>query len=51
VVRVLIPQLMPLSFTYRARYLAHPRLYTAQARMGYPVLSADEINPQPQPFA
>ncbi len=51
VVRVLIPQLMPLSFTYRARYLAHPRLYTAPARMGYPVLSHEEINPLPQPFA
>ena len=51
VVRVLIPELVPLSFTYRARYLAHPRLYTAPARMGHPVLAAPEINPLPQPFA
>ncbi|GAB1641478.1 YcaO-like family protein [Krasilnikovia sp. MM14-A1259] len=51
VVRVIIPQLMPLSFTYRARYLAHPRLYTAPAAMGHRVLSAEEINPLPQPFA
>jgi ribosomal protein S12 methylthiotransferase accessory factor len=51
VVRVIIPQLMPLSFTHRARYLAHPRLYEAPARMGHPVHSEAEINPHPQPFA
>ncbi|WP_406480507.1 YcaO-like family protein [Streptomyces platensis] len=51
VVRVLVPGLMPLSFTYRARYLAHPRLYEAPARMGYPVLAEADINPLPQPFA
>lgn len=51
VVRVLVPELMPLSFAYRARYLAHPRLYEAPARMGHPVLAEDEINPLPQPFA
>ncbi|WP_240802047.1 YcaO-like family protein [Streptomyces sp. A1136] len=51
VVRVIIPQLMPLSFTHRARYLAHPRLYEAPARMGYPVHMEADINPHPQPFA
>ncbi|MHC3394132.1 YcaO-like family protein [Streptomyces lavendulocolor] len=51
VVRVVIPQLMPLSFTHRARYLAHPRLYDAPARMGHRVYGEAEINPQPQPFA
>jgi ribosomal protein S12 methylthiotransferase accessory factor len=51
VVRVLVPQLMPLSFDPRARYLAHPRLYTAPARMGFPVCSEEQVNRDPQPFA
>lgn len=51
VVRVVIPQLQPLSFSYRARFLGHPRLYEAPRRMGYPVRSEAEINPWPQPFA
>ncbi|HZU66452.1 MAG TPA: YcaO-like family protein [Ktedonobacteraceae bacterium] len=51
VVRVIIPALQPLSFSYRARYLAHPRLYDAPRHMGYPVRSEDQINPWPQPFA
>ena len=51
VVRVVIPGLQPLSFSYRARYLGHARLYEAPARMGYPVLSEDKVNPWPQPFA
>lgn len=51
IVRVVIPQLMPLSFAYRARYLGHPRLWQAPAAMGYPVRSEAEINPWPQPFA
>lgn len=51
VVKVLVPTLQPLSFSYRARFLGHPRLYTAPKRMGYKVLSEDEINPWPQPFA
>ncbi|MBT2445600.1 YcaO-like family protein [Streptomyces sp. ISL-43] len=51
VVRVLVPGLMPLSFTHRARYLAHPRLYEAPARMGYPVHAEPDLNPLPQPFA
>lgn len=50
-VRVLVPQLMPLSFAHRARYLAHPRLYSAPAAMGMQVLTEGEINPNPQPFA
>jgi ribosomal protein S12 methylthiotransferase accessory factor len=51
VVRVLVPQLMPLSFAHRARYLAHPRLYEAPAAMGHPVHPEAGINPHPQPFA
>lgn len=51
VVRVIVPGLQPVSFRYRARYLGHPRLYDAPARMGYPVLQEQELNPWPQPFA
>lgn len=51
VVRMLVPQLMPLSFVHRARYLAHPRLYAAPAAMGHPVRGEADINPHPQPFA
>ena len=51
VVKVLVPSLMPLSFVHAGRYLAHPRLYQAPRDMGYPVLTEDQINPDPQPFA
>lgn len=51
VVRVVIPELMPLSFRYRARFLGTPRLYLAPLTMGYPSHSEDELNSWPQPFA
>jgi len=51
VVRVIVPGLQPLSFSHRARYLAHPRLYDAPAALGYPVHTEADINPWPQPFA
>lgn len=51
VVRVIVPALQPLSFSYRARYLGHPRLYEAPRLMGYPVRAEADINPWPQPFA
>jgi ribosomal protein S12 methylthiotransferase accessory factor len=51
VVRVIVPGLQPLSFSHRARYLGHPRLYDAPRAMGFPVYAESEINPQPQPFA
>jgi ribosomal protein S12 methylthiotransferase accessory factor len=51
VVRTIIPALQPLSFSYRARFLGHPRLYDAPRLLGYPVRSEAEINPWPQPFA
>ncbi len=50
-VRVLVPQLMPLSFDRHGRYLAHPRLWQAPAAMGHPCLPEAELNPDPQPFA
>lgn len=51
VVRVIIPELMPVSFVHQVRYLAHPRLYDAPAAMGYPVRSEPQLNHYPQPFA
>jgi ribosomal protein S12 methylthiotransferase accessory factor len=41
VVRVVIPDLLPISFVHRARFLASPRLRVAE----------DAINPDPLPFA
>ena len=51
VVRAIVPGLQPLTFHYRARFLGHPRLYQAPARMGYPTRSEAELNAWPQPFA
>ncbi|WP_158578484.1 YcaO-like family protein [Spongiactinospora rosea] len=51
VVRVIVPELVPLSFSYRARYLGTPRLYTAPERMGLPAHAEPGLNPWPQPFA
>jgi ribosomal protein S12 methylthiotransferase accessory factor len=50
-VRVFIPDLQPLSFHYRARYLGHPRLYKAPGRMGYRAVQEEHLNKWPQPFA
>lgn len=50
-VRIVIPELQPFSFHYRARYLGHPRLYDASKRMGYAVLAEGQLNRWPQPFA
>ncbi|HEY7143136.1 MAG TPA: YcaO-like family protein [Streptosporangiaceae bacterium] len=46
-----IPGLQPMTTRPLARFLAHPRLYSAPARMGYRVLPEEELNPWPQPFA
>lgn len=51
VVRVLVPALQPLSFSFRARFLAHPRLREATIRMGARPFRHEEANPWPQPFA
>jgi ribosomal protein S12 methylthiotransferase accessory factor len=50
-VSVVIPDLQPMSLKPLAQFLAHPRLYDAPARMGYPVSTEGELNPWPQPFA
>ncbi len=44
VVRVIVPQLLPISFTYRARYLGTPRLYACTGR------TEAEIHPGPMPL-
>lgn len=51
VVRVIIPELLPLGFHYRARYLGTSRLYDAPVRMGYPAYEETQLNQWPQPFA
>jgi ribosomal protein S12 methylthiotransferase accessory factor len=51
VVRAVIPGLLPLSFTYRSRFLGSPRLYEAPLRMGHPSRPEAELNTWPQPFA
>ncbi len=51
VVRTIVPALQPLSFSHCARYLGHPRLYSAPLRMGYAACDETKINPWPQPFA
>jgi ribosomal protein S12 methylthiotransferase accessory factor len=51
VVRAIVPALQPLTFHYRARFLGHPRLYQAPARMGHPTRTEAELNAWPQPFA
>jgi ribosomal protein S12 methylthiotransferase accessory factor len=51
VVRVVAPQLQPLSFHYRARFLGTARLYSAPRAMGYLSKPEAELNSWPQPFA
>ena len=51
VVRVVTPELMPMSPIYRARYLGHPRLYEYPEQAGYGSRTEADINPFPQPFA
>lgn len=50
VVRVVIPQLQPMSIWPQAQYRGHPRLYEAPAAMGFPPRKESELNPWPQPF-
>ena len=51
VVRVFIPQLVPLTSIHQMRYLDTPRLYDAPERMGYGRRSISDITNKPQPFA
>lgn len=51
VVKVVVPELMPISFAHDVRYLAHPRLYEAPRRMGYGLRRESMITRDPIPFA
>ena len=51
VIKALIPEAMPLSFSHYARYLATPRLYEAPLAMGLTAHDESGINPVQQPFA
>lgn len=50
-VRAVIPALQPMSLHPLAQFRAHPRLYSAPARMGYRVLPEERLNRLPQPLA
>jgi ribosomal protein S12 methylthiotransferase accessory factor len=50
VIRVVIPELVPISFVHSARYLATPRLYETW-RSRCPDACEADINPSPLPFA
>lgn len=50
VVRVVIPDLQPISFSYAARFLGNPRLYELPRTMGLPSHAEEDLNPWPQPF-
>jgi ribosomal protein S12 methylthiotransferase accessory factor len=48
VLRVIVPELVPISFVHRARYLGTPRLL---ARAGAGPAAPPTVNPHPLPFA
>lgn len=49
--KVVVPELMPLSFVRQAQFRGSRRLYKAPASMGYTVRAEGELNSWPQPFA
>lgn len=51
VMRAIIPQLMPMSPVYRARFLGSPRLYQLAERLGLSGFTEADVNIHPQPFA
>ena len=51
VVRVVVPELMPMSTIMRARFLGHARLYEYARYLGMHGFSEEDVNPDPQPFA
>jgi ribosomal protein S12 methylthiotransferase accessory factor len=48
---VVVPDLQPMSLDPLAGFRAHPRLYSAPERMGYPCLPEEDLNRWPQPLA
>jgi len=51
VVRVLVPELMTLTFSHSIRYLAHPRLASAPEKLGFGSRTEATITPDPIPYA
>ncbi|MBO3724975.1 YcaO-like family protein [Actinomyces bowdenii] len=51
VVKVVVPQAIPVSFVPGERSTVCPRLYEVPARMGFAARQPSELNPLPQPFA
>ncbi|WP_437673959.1 YcaO-like family protein [Sorangium sp. So ce131] len=51
VVKVVVPELMPITFSHAVRYLAHPRLYRAPESLGYGARSEGGIVDDPIPFS
>ena len=49
--RVIIPQLMPITFVRRARYLGTPRLYDYVGRVKHSRFTESDVNAGPLPFA
>jgi ribosomal protein S12 methylthiotransferase accessory factor len=50
-IRVMVPELMPLSYAHALRFLDTPRLYDAPAAMGYGRRGLADITSKLQPFA
>lgn len=50
-VKVIMPELVPLALNYNMRFMGAKRVYDVPAKLGYPVKSFSELNPNPQPFA
>ncbi|WP_414055569.1 YcaO-like family protein [Macrococcus equi] len=50
-VKVIIPSLMPLSFSYKSRFLGTKRLYEYPFKYDYKENLYEKINNNPQPFA
>lgn len=51
VVKVIIPQLVPLSFVHSARFLGTPRIVEAPLAMGHLGRTLETVTSLPQPFA
>lgn len=50
-VKVIVPELMTMTFSHHVRYLGHPRLYAAPLALGYGARNEESITDEPIPFA
>ncbi len=51
VVRVVTPELVPMSAVHRARFLGYRRIYDYPEKAGFGKRTERDLNPAPQPFA